>query len=188
MKSLLSLTGPSFVSVALGIGAMMLVGCEKKSDSSHDGHSHAAGDGHDHDHSADDGHDHGADDGHGHDADTGHGHHSGPVIELGTAHAGSFSCIVTRDGGAITPGGDAAFDATVTSASDTAVAVRFWIGAEDAKGSIKAKADIEDPTGSPFRWHTHAEVPAPLPEGTKLWVEIETESGEKLLVSFDLKA
>ena len=180
MKSLLSLTGPSFVSITLGIGAMMLVGCEKKSESSHDGHNHAAGDGHDHDHSADDGHDHGADDG--------HGHHSGPVIALGTAQAGTFSCVVTRDGGAITPGGDAPIDATVTSGEDTAVAVRFWIGTEDARGSMKAKADIEDPAGAPFRWHTHAEIPSPLPEGSKLWVEIETESGEKLLVSFDLKA
>ena len=68
-----------------------------------------------------------------------------------------------------------------------ATAVRFWIGTEDAKGSVKAKADIENPA-EPNRWHTHAEIPNPLPAGCKLWVEIETDTGEKVVGSFDLKS
>jgi hypothetical protein len=63
--------------------------------------------------------------------------------------------------------------------------VRFWIGLQDANGSVKAK--IEDPK-EPNRWHTHTEVPSPLPEGSKLWVEVEIEGGQKTAGSIDLKA
>jgi hypothetical protein len=67
------------------------------------------------------------------------------------------------------------------------IGVRFWIGSQDAKGSIKAKADIEDPKQT-NHWHTHAEIPEPMPAGAKLWVEIETEGGEKTAGNFDLKS
>jgi hypothetical protein len=59
--------------------------------------------------------------------------------------------------------------------------VRFWIGSEDAKGSVKAKAEDED-----GHWHTHCEAPSPMPEGSKLWVEIE-KGGDRQVVGFDLK-
>lgn len=49
---------------------------------------------------------------------------------------------------------------------------------------MKAKAELEHTTN----WHTHAEVPNPLPAGAKLWVEIEAEGGAKYVVSFDLKS
>ena len=68
-----------------------------------------------------------------------------------------------------------------------ATAVRFWIGTQDAKGSIKAKAEVEDPK-DPNRWHVHAEIPNPLPAASKLWVEIESSTGEKHVVGFDLKS
>ena len=63
--------------------------------------------------------------------------------------------------------------------------MRFWIGSADARGSIKARAEIEIPA-EPNHWHTHAEVPDPLPAGGKLWVEIEDEKGVKHVASFDL--
>ena len=50
----------------------------------------------------------------------------------------------------------------VTGSTVTAIAVRFWIGTKDAMGSVKAKADIENPA-EPNRWHTHADVPNPIP-------------------------
>jgi hypothetical protein len=121
------------------------------------------------------------------DHDAGHG---GPVIDLGTATIGGFSAKVTRDQGDIVAGKDAPIDVTVTPAGGTTakvVAVRFWIGTEDGAGSAKAKAEIENPA-EPNRWHTHAEVPDPLPAGSKLWVEVEDDTGAKNVVSFDLKS
>lgn len=113
------------------------------------------------------------------------GHH-GAVIELGNATIGAFSVRASRDQGEIKPGGDAPIDVWLTGSLDKVVAVRFWIGTQDAKGSVKAKADIEDPK-EPNHWHTHAEVPSPLPPDSKIWVEIEMQGGEKSHGSFDLK-
>lgn len=118
-------------------------------------------------------------------APTAAGHHGTP-IELGTATAGEFSLRAARDEGAITPGGDSPIDVWVTGGTTKVVAVRFWIGTEDAKGSIKAKAEIEFPA-EPNHWHTHAEVPNPIPSGSKLWVEIEDDKGGRSVASFDLK-
>jgi hypothetical protein len=129
-------------------------------------HDHAAGD-HDHDHAA---------------ADTHHdGHSHGATTQLGEQDAGGFKIKASRDGD-IKAGGDAPIDVWVTGGAKVA-AVRFWIGTEDAKGSIKAKAEIETDN-----WHTHAEVPDPLPAGAKLWVEVEAEGGAKAVTGFDLKA
>ncbi|MCL4743307.1 MAG: hypothetical protein KJZ54_14015 [Phycisphaerales bacterium] len=134
-------------------------------------------------------------DDHGHDHGPGGEHaaptagHGGPVIALGEQTIGTFDVKATRDEGQIVAGKDAPIDVTVTpvaGSTPTAAAVRFWIGTEDGKGSVKAKADIENPA-EPNRWHTHAEIPNPLPEGSKLWVEIETDSGEVVVGSFDLK-
>ncbi|QOJ01126.1 MAG: hypothetical protein HRU70_11735 [Phycisphaeraceae bacterium] len=116
---------------------------------------------------------------HGHSAGMDHGH--GPTTALGEQTAGGFTVKASRDGG-ISPGGDAPIDVWVTGGSAKVAAVRFWIGTQDAKGSLKAKAELEKDN-----WHTHAEVPSPLPEGSKLWVEVESDSGETTLVGFDLK-
>jgi len=113
--------------------------------------------------------------------------HHGAVIELGNATIGAFSVRASRDQGEIKPGSDAPIDVWLTGSSDKVLSVRFWIGTQDAKGSVKAKADIEDPK-EPNHWHTHGEVPNPLPPGSKLWVEIETTGGQKTSGSFDLKA
>lgn len=136
-----------------------------------DGHDHKAGDKHDdHDHKPGDQHDH--KDGHGH----------GPKTELGSQSAGGMTIAAAREG-ELTPGGEATFDVTVTGSAGKLAAVRVWVGTQDGKGSIKGKAEA-DGDG----WHAHAEVPKPLPAGSKLWVEVETEKGEKHVVGFDLKA
>ncbi len=143
-----------------------------------------------------------ADHGHAHDGGTahsdphapanptaGHGGHGGAVIDLGSATIGGFIAAATRDDGQIVAGKDAPIDVTVAPAAGNAakvVAVRFWLGTEDAKGSVKAKAEIENPA-EPNRWHTHAEVPGVIPEGCKLWVEVEDDQGAKHTVGFDLK-
>lgn len=108
--------------------------------------------------------------------------HSGDVIELGETTVGGMKVKASRDKGDIKAGGDSPIDIWLNGGLGDAAAVRFWIGTEDAKGSVKAKADVEA-----AHWHTHAEVPNPLPAGTKLWVEIEGKDGKKSLTSFDLK-
>jgi hypothetical protein len=130
-----------------------------------------------------------------HDHDHGDVHHTsmpghgGPVIALGEQTIGSFAAVATRDQGEIVPGKDAPIDVTVTpidGATSRPVAIRFWIGTQDARGSVKARAEIENPS-DPNRWHVHADVPNPLPEGSKLWVEIEDDRGQTTAASFDLK-
>ncbi|MGD9692938.1 MAG: hypothetical protein AB7G17_04920 [Phycisphaerales bacterium] len=114
--------------------------------------------------------------------------HSGAVIQLGTSTVGPFNVHATRDQGDIIAGKDVPIDLTITPTAGAAAkvtAVRFWIGTHDAKGSVKAKAAIENPA-EPDRWHTHAEVPNPIPAGAKLWVEIEHDKGETSTGSFEL--
>jgi hypothetical protein len=103
----------------------------------------------------------------------------GATTALGEKTAGVYAIKASRDGD-VTPGKDLAIDVWITGAAKVAT-VRFWIGTEDARGSIKAKAELEKDN-----WHTHAEVPNPLPAGSKLWVEIESDTGEKTRAGFEL--
>lgn len=134
-------------------------------------------------------HDHGADGSHAAPMPSAPGH-GGAVIQLGESTIGSYNVKATRDEGQIVAGKDAPIDVTITPAAGSplkAIAVRLWIGTQDAKGSVKAKAEVEDPK-DPNRWHIHAEIPSPLPVGSKLWVEIEDDKGGKVVGSFELKA
>lgn len=121
--------------------------------------------------------------------------HGGGVIDLlatGANTVGPFNITkASRDKGDIIAGKDAAFDVTIVpkdaaGGGPKATAVRFWIGTEDAKGSVKAKAEVEDPK-DPNRWHVHAEVPSPIPAGSRFYFEIEDDKGGTHVGSFDLK-
>ena len=83
------------------------------------------------------------------------------------------------------PGGEGAFDLVITGypAGGKPKAVRFWVGTESGEESVKAKAEEEEPDN----WHAHAELPNPLPPGSKFWAEVEPATGEKFKVSFDFK-
>ncbi|MEY3141832.1 MAG: hypothetical protein RLY21_325 [Planctomycetota bacterium] len=165
MKTMTELLGVSCCALSLAVFA----GCEKKDaaapaakagDHSHDGdHAHD----HDHDHAKAGSMD--KDDGH------------GETTQMGEQKAGPYTVKVSRDGD-IKAGGDVPVDIWVDGGAKGKT-VRFWFGAEDAKGSIKAKCEVED-----GHWHTHGEVPDPMPEGSKLWVEIEGEDGTKTVVGF----
>ncbi len=114
--------------------------------------------------------------------------HGGAPIPLGQTDIGPFHVLATRDQGDIVPGKDAPIDLTITPAPNATRrvrAVRFWIGVADAKGSVKAKASVENPD-EPNRWHTHAEIPNPIPEHAQLWVEIEDEQSTTHTGSFGL--
>ncbi|QOV90694.1 hypothetical protein [Humisphaera borealis] len=84
----------------------------------------------------------------------------------------------------VKPGGEGAFDLQITGypAGGKPKAVRFWVGSESGEGSAKAKAEEE----TPDNWHTHAEVPKPIPAGSKFWAEIEPATEDKFKVSFEL--
>lgn len=84
----------------------------------------------------------------------------------------------------VKPGGEGAFDLQITGypAGGKPKAVRFWVGTETGD-SVKAKAEEEKPDN----WHVHAEVPNPIPAGSKFWAEVEPATGEKFKVSFDFK-
>jgi hypothetical protein len=64
-----------------------------------------------------------------------------------------------------------------------AKAVRFRVGIESGDASVNAKAEEEKPDN----WHTHAELPNPLPPGSQLWAEVEPATGDKFNLSFDFK-
>jgi hypothetical protein len=171
-----------FMIAAMSIAPVFVVasltGCDEKKPPATPAATDAKGQDHDHGHDHDHDHDHGPKAGHG-----------GPVIALGEQTIGSFLAVATRDEGDIVAGKDAPIDVTVTptaGASAKVVAVRFWIGTQDAKGSVKAKAEVENPK-EPNRWHVHAEIPSPMPAESKLWVEIEDDKGGTSVGGFDLK-
>ena len=103
-------------------------------------------------------------------------------LPIGEKTVGDLKLVATMDAPIkATGGGEGAFDVVITGGKPKAV--RFWVGSESGEGSVKAKAEEE----STDNWHTHAEVPDPLPSGSKFWVEVEPPAGEKFTESFDLK-
>jgi hypothetical protein len=126
---------------------------------------------------------------HDHDHDHGHDHDHAKIVNLGPANIGTFVAIAARGEGKIVAGNESAVTVSVAPAAGTtakATAVRFWVGTQDAKGSLKAKGEVEDPK-KPNDWHEHVEIPKPLPEGSKLWVEIVDDKGVEAVGSYDLK-
>ena len=101
-------------------------------------------------------------------------------VPIGEATAGGLKLVATMDE-PVKPGGEGAFDVTITGGKPKAV--RFWVGVENGEGSVKAKAEEE----TADTWHTHVEVPDPLPADAKLWVEVEPPSGKPFKVSYDIK-
>mgnify|MGYP001601897758 FL=1 len=169
---------PNLLTAVLALGAFaVLPGCGNAG--SGDDHDHA-----DHDHAEHD-HDHGDHAGHDHDD---HDHMMVADHEmrmLGEQTVDGMTVKASRDDVEFTAGGEAPIDVWVDGGDGKGVgvtAVRFWIGTEDGRGSVKAKAAIEGD-----HWHTHAEIPATLPEGAKLWIEIE-RGDERSTTSFDLDA
>lgn len=116
---------------------------------------------------------------HDHDHDHGDGHSHGATTQLGEQVVEGLTVKASRDGD-LKAGGDAAVDIRISGGS--VAAVRFWIGTQDAAGSVKARAELEKDV-----WHSHLEVPNPIPEGGRLWVQVEKQGGGEVLVSFDLK-
>ncbi|MEZ0263862.1 MAG: hypothetical protein ACAI43_03975, partial [Phycisphaerae bacterium] len=103
-------------------------------------------------------------------------------VALGETTVGGLKLKAMQDE-PIKAGGEGAFDLLITGypAGGKPKAVRFWVGVESGDGSTKAKAEEE----TPDNWHTHVEVPKPIPAGSKFWAEVEPATGAKVKVSFD---
>jgi hypothetical protein len=179
---------------ALGVCAFALAGCDSKTapanppkpaggaaqSDGHD-HKHAEGDDHDHDHD----HAKEGDKAHGDEKGHAHEHEEGPMADLGSASGGGWTVQASRSA-TVAAGKETVVDLSISGGKDKIRAVRVWFGTQDGAGSMKSKAELEDPRDAEA-WHTHAEVPNPLPAGAKLWVELELENGTKSAVSFELK-
>lgn len=88
---------------------------------------------------------------------------------LGTVEVAGFRIDVVRVA-PVEPGKLADFDLDFGKATrpDT---VRCWIGVESGQGSRKERFAREGETVM----HGHPEAPDPLPEGSRLWIEIEVQ-------------
>lgn len=94
-------------------------------------------------------------------------------VHLGSQAVRGLQFRATQDE-PVKPGGEGAFDLLITGGKPKAV--RFWVGVESAEGSVKAAAEEE----TPDNWHTHVEIPNPLPPGSKFWAEVEPRSATSL--------
>lgn len=163
------------LTASLVLPLAMMLGCDKKADQAKNTPAPVAQkDEHGQDAGSHEGHQHGSE-------GSGHEHHAGERHELGTTKVGEFDVAVSYSG-TMTPGKELDVDLAVKGERGRVAAVRAWIGAQDAKGSLKAKAA---PEGEGY--HAEVEAPDPLPEGAAVWVEIETNQGQKLLGSLALK-
>ena len=104
---------------------------------------------------------------------------AGTKQSLGTKSAGGYQLEAFQSG----PIEEGDVDLVVTGGPGKPKAVRFWVGAESGRGSVKALAEEETPNS----WHVHPEVPKPLPPDAKFWAEIEPPTGSKVTAGFDVK-
>ena len=153
---------------------LFVLGCDGSEDSSGESTSVVGpvrpgetGHDHDHDHDHDHGydHDHGHDDDHDHVADDEHGH--GESVSLGQVAIGAWTVEAARSG-EVAAASEIVVDLGITGGTPVDV-VRMWVGTEDARGSIKVRAD-----GGGDAWHGHVAIPADLPPGSAIWIEIES--------------
>jgi hypothetical protein len=73
-------------------------------------------------------------------------------------------------------------DLALKPAATAPKAVRLWIGAANAKGSVKVKAEPE----AAGAYCVGVEVPDPIPADAKLWITIEADDGTVSKESVDL--
>lgn len=102
-----------------------------------------------------------------------HKHGPNEKHKLGRKTIGDYTVSVILIG-EVEAGGHVDFDIKLIDAKTDPKALRVWIGTEDAAGSEKADGKKGKTT-----YTGEVKVPATLPEGAKLWVELETDAGVK---------
>ncbi len=155
-----------------------LGGCDQGTpDSSSTSHSHNHDHDHDHGHNHDHDHDHrGSSDASVH----GVAGHSGPRFELGEQSIGPFTVKAVQLG-SVAAGEEAAFELFVVNAPTPPRVVRAWIGGSDGVGSLKTVAEL-----MPAFYDAHVQSPATLTDTAQLWVELETNEGQRHTGGFGL--
>lgn len=99
-----------------------------------------------------------------------HGH--GDEKPLGPLTIGPHTFDVVQLGD-VAAGKEAVFELEFAAGRPLPATVRGWVGVESGQGSRKARFGKEGDAGL----HAHLEVPKALPDGSRLWLEIE-ESGQ----------
>jgi hypothetical protein len=166
-----------YFSITLAIvAAIMMAGCQNDTSATPSNEPPTSSQGNDH------GDDHAEGE---HDEEGEHGH-EGEMRELGSTAAGEWTVKASITAGDLTAGGEAVVDCEISGSSEPITAVRCWIGTQDAQGAIKALAEVED-ADEPAHGHAHVEVPQPLADDSRLWIEVEDETGAKQTAGFDLK-
>lgn len=97
-----------------------------------------------------------------------HGHAHVDPVSLGVLELGGHRVRVSRSS-ELVPGAELDLDLAFEGTSALPGAVRAWIGTEAATGSRKALLEREGVRGM----HGHVEVPKPIPDGARIWVDIE---------------
>ena len=76
--------------------------------------------------------------------------------------------------GEITPGTETAIGVKVVQGKAPGE-LRSWIGTRNSRGSVKALLRAD----SHGYFHGHLEVPVKLPQGSSIWLDVETMSGRQ---------
>ena len=121
-------------------------------------------------------------DGHGKEAAHTEDHGSGgngAMVSLGSIQLGGVAVEVEQAGG-MEPGKELSVEISFAKDKPIVGTVRAWVGVESAAGSMKGKLGKEGDTAL----HGHLEVPTPLPEGSKIWFEVEGASASKASIGF----
>lgn len=104
-------------------------------------------------------------------AEEGHKHAEDEKQKLGRQKVGEYTVSVIMIGD-LHDDKEVEFDVKLIDAKADPKAIRIWIGVEDGKGSEKAALTKKTTT-----FVGTAKVPSPVPDKSKVWVEIETDSG-----------
>jgi hypothetical protein len=100
-----------------------------------------------------------------------HKHGEGEKHKLGRQTIGEYTVSVIMIGEA-EAGKTVEFDIKLIDAKTDPKAMRVWVGGENASATDKATAVKGEKT-----YDADATVPTPLPNGAKVWVELETDKG-----------
>ncbi|HEX5052791.1 MAG TPA: hypothetical protein VFZ65_13525 [Planctomycetota bacterium] len=98
----------------------------------------------------------------------------GEEQSLGALTIGTHTFAVIQEG-SVVAGKEAHLDLVFAAGIPLPGTVRAWAGVESSQGSMKAKLGKENET----TLHGHIEVPKPIPEGSKFWIEIEENGATK---------
>ena len=114
----------------------------------------------------------------GHVDDHGGGGH-GAMVSLGSIQLGGVAVEVEQEG-AVEAGKEVGVEISFAKDKPLVETVRAWVGVESAAGSMKGKLMKEGDTAL----HGHLEVPKPLPEGSRIWFEVDGASAGKASIGF----